>query len=350
MAMTTLLPSTMYVCSPDAGAGPMREVGLRLVVSDDWPPVPSRSSPHRILIAPVLERAEEVTLTRTGDSYRVTPADCPARINDLVAAVRAAGGSVLFIPEMALSRASYEALQAGLRDSHRAVSRDTGRLPELAYAIVGVCEPAGNGSRNFVAVLASDGTVLAEQDKISRWDLTPDEQLWLGLGREGDALPDRLREGIEPADEIRLVELPGLGRLSVLICADMDVREPGDFLYLNGGIDWVYAPIMDRSRAPRRDGSEEFWIVRRSLRAAQATRGNVVVANSMPLTDLCNATNAARSMPFPPEAECHVALLLDGRPEQVAAASGTAALGDSTVLIQVDWFDGWSDFLTAPGR
>lgn len=219
-----------------------------------------------------------------------------------------------------------------------------GALPPLAYAIVGVMSHEGVTPRNFVAVLAGDGRVLAEQDKISRWDLTPDEQRWLGLGKDGDTLPDWLEESIAPSEGVAVLDLPGFGRLMVLICADMSIEEPGDFLYVNGGVNWVYAPIMDRTWRPRRDGSKENWIVARSLRAARASRGNVVVTNSMPLTTVCNETNAVRGIAYPASAVCHVALMLDGRDDNPASAIKDVDLLKTDVVVCEDWYDGWEGF------
>ncbi|PNQ76364.1 hypothetical protein BA950_07760 [Erythrobacter sp. SAORIC-644] len=45
----------------------------------------------------------------------------------------------------------------------------------------------------------------------------------------------------------------------VLICADMNIGEPGDFLYVSGGVDWVYASIMDGSWRLERNGAGEGW-------------------------------------------------------------------------------------------
>lgn len=343
LQFTSMLPTKIRASAPDGGRGPDRDIAVeRQGVAADVP-VPNRDAPHRILVAPVLEAKDEVTLSSDGTRYRVVSHDCEKRVEAIVEAAYARQGSILFIPEMALSDVSYRALRLVLNARHRTASAG-GTLPPLAYAIVGVMSHEGVNSRNFVAVLAGDGRVLAEQEKISRWDLTPDEQRWLGLGKDGERLPDSLEESITPAERVTLLDLPGFGRLMVLICADMSIHEPGDFLYVNGGVNWVYAPIMDRTWRPRRDGREENWIVARSLRAARASRGNVVVTNSMPLTNVCNETNAARGIDYPSSPVCHVALMLDGRDENPASAFKDVDLRKRDVVVCEDWYNGWETF------
>lgn len=343
LQFTSMVPADLPASSPDGGAGPDRRIRLRQIGVDPSVPVPDREEAHRILVAPMLHGADEVELTRAEKLYHVAPSDQVERVRAVVDAVYSHRGSVLFTPEMAMSDVTYAAMREVLRERHREACAD-GALPVLAYAIVGVMSTAGPHPRNFVAILSASGDVLAEQDKISRWDLTPGEQLWLGLGSDGDPLPDRLEESIVPAEEVRVIDLPGLGRLLVLICADMNIDEPGDFLFVNGGVNWVYAPIMDRTWLPVRTGPETSWILKRALRAAGASKGNVVVTNSMPLTTICNVTNAARGDRWPAATTCHVALMLDGRTDNPHGAIRDVALGAETVIVKEDWYDGWEAF------
>ncbi len=343
LQFTSMLPTKITASAPDGGRGPDRDIAVERQGVDATVPVPGRDAPHRILVAPVLEAKDEVTFISDGTQYCVVPNDIEDRAAAIVETAYAQKGSILFMPEMALSDATYRAIKSALRAKHSTASKG-GVLPPLAYVIVGVKSHEGLNPRNFVAILAGDGRVLAEQDKISRWDLKPDEQCWIGLGKDGDILPDSLEESITPAERVTLLDLPGFGRLLVLICADMSIQEPGDFLYVNGGVNWLYAPIMDRTWRPMRDGRKENWIVARALRAARATRGNVVVTNSMPLTTVCNETNAARNIPYPASPVCHVALMLDGRDENPASAFKGVDLRRTDVVVREDWYDGWEPF------
>lgn len=345
LLLTSVLPSRIEASAPDDGHGPPREVELQYVNGPIGLSIQNRTQPHRILVAPVLEAEAEVTITVSSGKYFVRPSDLPDRIKDLVDAAFDAEGSILFMPEMALSKASFECLCFALAKKHGERSRIDSKVPHLAYAIVGVIEESAGLSRNFVAVLSGSGEILAQQDKLSRWDLDPEAQRWLGLGHENEDLADKVEEGIVPAPSVNLVELPGLGRLMVLICADMNIGEPGDFLYVNGGVDWVYAPIMDRTWRLQRNGKQEGWIVERSLRAATATRGNVVVTNSIPLTAICNRTNKERGKPFAPATSCQIALLIDGRDDSLSNAPLEIPLGETQVIAAEDWFNGWEPFV-----
>lgn len=345
LPLTSVLPRRIEASAPDDGRGPPREVELQYVTSPTGLSIQNRTQSHRILVAPVLEAEGEVAIELSSGKYFVRPLDLPDKIDALVDAAFNAEGSVLFMPEMALSKVSFDRLCSALAKEHGEWSRVNGRVPHLAYAIVGVIEDDADSSRNYVAVLSGSGDILARQDKMSRWDLNPEAQRWLGLGHDDDDLADVIEEAIVPAPSVNLIELPGLGRLMVLICADMNIGEPGDFLYVNGGVDWVYAPIMDRTWRLQRDGTQEGWIVERSLRAAKATKGNVVVTNSIPLTAICNRTNKARGKPFAPSDSCQIALLIDGRDDSLSNARLEIPLGENQVIAAKDWFDGWEPFV-----
>lgn len=347
LPLTSLLPRQIQASAPNDGRGPPRKVELQYLVSPIGLSIQNRTKPHRILVAPVLEAEAEVAIKVASGKYFVRPSDLPDKIDQLVEAAFDAEGSVLFMPEMALSKVSFERLRTALAKKHGERSRINGRVPDLAYAIVGVIEDDAGSSRNYVAVLSGSGEILARQDKLSRWDLEPEAQRWLGLGYDDEDLADVVEEGIVPAPYVNLVELPGLGRLMVMICADMNIGEPGDFLYVNGGVDWVYAPIMDRTWRLERNGAREGWIVERSLRAARATKGNVVVTNSLPLTAICNRTNQIRDRPFAAEASCQIGLLIDGRNNSLMSARMEAPLGKTQVIAAEDWFDGWEPFLVS---
>ena len=349
---TVLLPNRIEA-SLDGDAGPKRDVAvsyLRLAEADI---APRRNGPHRVVVAPLLERDEDVSMQTTpAGEYLVTPVDLVARVRSIVAAAYRQEASIVVMPEMVLSPATFAALRTELAARHAAYAEENDALPPLAYLLVGTCEPKEGGSArsNFVAVIAADGQVLARQDKVSRWNMCEDEQRQYALAPGGASAPAVLNEAIDPAAEIVVMDLPGLGRLVVLICADMDISEPGNWLYANTGLEWIYAPIMDRTRAPHRvRGDVGPWIVRRAHRAACAARARVIVANSMALTPKVNATNAARGLSglYPAAGECHIALLLDGTSEDVTCDEVVVGLDASDVAEMRAWGDDWNAFLKA---
>ncbi|NJR80612.1 nitrilase-related carbon-nitrogen hydrolase [Sphingomonas corticis] len=303
-------------------------------------------------MAPMLEREEDVAVRRRQDgaAYLVTPSELVGRARAVVSRAYEEEASLILMPEMVLTPRALAAFRQELLDRHSEHSERTNRLPPLSYALVGVVEEVEDGAarRNYVVVLDGTGEVLASQDKLSRWNLRPDEQQQYELAPVDAAVPDLLLEPISPAEEVVVVDLPGLGRLVVLICADMDVSEPGDWLYANAGLEWVYAPIMDRTRRPvRARGRVGPWIVRRAHRAACATRGRVIVTNSMALTPVVNRSNERRglSADYPPSVECDVGLLIDGRDQEVTCEPVVVALGTADVAEVRDWNVGWQTFL-----
>ena len=341
LSFTSVLPNIIEASSPDDGKGPPRSVDLEYIASFPAVAPPAPQARHKILVAPALHAEAEVAISVHQERYFVQPVDLCDRMDALAKEAFAAEGTVLFLPEMTLSSGSLTALQAALRKRHGEWSAQVGGQPRLIYAIVGVAEPHGDDTRNYVAVLTGTGELITEQDKLSRWDLDSEAQQWLGLGHVADVL----EEAIEPSASVKLLELPGLGRLLILICADMNIGEPGNFLYVNGAIDWVYAPIMDRTWRLKRDGKEEDWIVERARRAAIATKGNVVVSNSLPLTLICNRTNDEHGLSYPPATHCQVGLLLDGRDDRLMSKSLSSELASPAPIISGDWFDGWEEFI-----
>ena len=350
MLNTCLLPPMIRVSAANAGRGTPRHVPMRYHVPNISTLPPIGAQCHRIMITPLLENEAHIALSENAGRYRVNTVDRSQIVPTIVAKAYEEQGTVLFAPEMAFNGDAFESLRIELADAHAKFSSKFRRSPPLAYTIVGVLEAGQPDDENYVAVLGPTGALLAKQPKITRWDLGKDEQCMLGLGTDPNTRPDYLEEAIGPAGEVELIELPGLGRLLILICADMDVDEPGDFLYVNGGLDWVYAPIMDRSRTPRRDGGREDWIVDRAVRAATATKACVVVTNSIPLTAISNRTNAVRKLPFPSQSECHVALLIEGGEIGTPTKEEKVGLNANSVLVVSDWMDGWTPFMRGQNK
>jgi predicted amidohydrolase len=300
------------------------------------------------MIAPILERKDEVVVTRCrdGTAYLVQPADLSARVDRIVDAALGSGATILVMPEMVLSKDALATLRTAIRLRVADYAEANRSLPPLRWTFAGVVEPQGDGVRNYVVVLDAEGEPVAEQDKFSRWNLTEDEQRQYALVPDGETPPAMLYEAIEPASHACILELPGLGRVVVLICADMDVPQPGDWLFANSGLDWTYAPIMDRTRVPnRRRGSVGPWIVKRAHRAACMSQARVIVTNSMALTFMVNETNSARRLTYPEATECHVALLLDGAEEDVVHHSVIVPMAAQDVAEARTWGDGWVAFL-----
>jgi predicted amidohydrolase len=356
MEWTAYLPAAVKASHQDAGVGPDRSIALRYQrTTVDLDASAPRTGPLHIMIAPVLEREAEVNLT--GDTacctYGVRPMDFSSRLDDIVQAALDQKIDAIFMPEMSLSRASVAYLATALNEHRRAWIRVNRRLPNLSWVIAGVMDDQLGDGANYVVVLGPDGSEVVRQEKISRWNMEPDQQQQFDLAVPGVSVPPRMDEPIRGAPEVTVVDLPGLGRMTILICADMDVAMPGNWMFANASLDVIYAPIMDKT-TPLRHAEpldRQPWIVRRSFRAAAIARAKVVMTNSMPLTAIVNRTNAVRGLPFPPFTSCLVALLVDGTAEEVPYRELSVDLAAGSPVTQtVEWNNGWGPFdLPAPG-
>lgn len=354
MQWTAYLPAAVKASHQDAGDGADRSIELRYVrLPVDYDASAPRTGPLRIMVAPVLEREAEVTLTGddTDCTYGVRPIDLSSRLDAIVRSALDQDADVLFMPEMSLSRASADHLAAALHAGRREWIRANGRMPHLSWVMAGVMDDGLGDGANHVVVLRPDGGEVARQEKISRWNMDPELQAQFDLTAAGRQPPPRMDEPIRGAPEVIVIDLPGLGRTTILICADMDVALPGNWMFANAGIDFIYAPIMDKTTPLQhaRPLDDQPWIVRRSFRAAAVARAKVVMTNSMPLTGIVNRTNAARGSAWPPFGSCLVALLVDGTADRIPYREVSADLGATSPITGLEtWNDGWSDFDLPP--
>lgn len=351
---TAYLPPFILASNQDGGVGPTREVALsyrRVAVAEDR--APPRTGALKVMIAPVLEQESEVTLRpiSTPCTYEVRPDDMCARVDALVERALEGDVDLLLMPEMSLSGITLEHLAKRLSERRLDVTALGGRPPRLAWIMVGVLDERLKQGANFVAILAGDGREVARQEKISRWNMDREQQAQFDLLIQGELAPERREEPIRGAPDVVVADIPGLGRVTVLICADMDIELPGNWMFANANLDWLYAPIMDKTTPLRRDrpiGSQS-WIVGRAFRAAAAARAKVAMTNSMPLTEMVNRTNADRGNSWPPFETCTIALLVDGAAGDVSYAAVEVPLSStSPVAVSLDWLDGWSSYDLPP--
>lgn len=349
MESTAFLPLVVTASHQDAGGGADRPVALRYHRVTAQQDMSSPGAALNVMLAPVLEVDADVVVAgdASGRCYDVRPVNVCARIDEIVRAAFDGNVDVLFMPEMSLSPASADGLVRSLRRHRKASIARTLAMPRLCWVIAGVMDERLLDGANHVVVLDADGEEVARQEKISRWNMDPDQQAQFDLVRAGAAAVTRMDEPIRGAPEVVVVDLPGLGRMTTLICADMDIALPGNWMFANAGLDLVYAPIMDKT-TPVRAGSAldvQPWIVRRSFRAAAAARARVVMTNSMPLTEVVNRTNASRGVPRPPFTDCLVGLLVDGTEVDMPYLEVSVPLQEaSPVMRTVVWNDRWKAY------
>jgi predicted amidohydrolase len=354
-----LLHSTAYLPASTAAGDPddpkqasSRVVELRYVAASTRSGDPRGDVGDRPLVsvAPVLQQEADAKVERriAPDRYGVRITYDPARLDDILGRAVADGAHLLFMPEMAVDADRRADLASAIRRTASAHRRATGSLPQLRFVVAGVSHSSGGTGNNSIVVMDLEGRSILEQDKLCRWNLKWYHQLNYAVGPacvRGD--PD-LKEDIPGGRLVWIADLAHLGRFLTLICADMDYDKPGDWLVRNVAVDWLHAPIMDKSIAWHRNagGGIEPWIVERANRAADNGVPKVVVTNSILLTLSINDYNA-RHGPHPVYTDCTIAFMLDSTGtskafRQIDVPVPTPA--PPPIVRTVRWLDGFTPF------
>lgn len=355
LEFTSYFPAQMVARETETSA--VRSVGLRYRsgVSLANGIMPPTGPGVAVAIAPLVEAAAdiELELVRRPGAYAVRPASNRARLADVVGRAVEAEIDLLFIPELALGEDDIVYLGDCMLDAKRAFYRSRSRDARLRYVFAGVAgEPVSSGerARNFVVALNGEGERIYSQSKLFRWDMTPDQCARFGLVNSVCAT-DNLIEDIDEGEEIIVQDLPDIGRLFVMICADAAASAPGDWLLQAGRLDWVYMPIMDQSTCwtftSHRGGP---WIAQRALRAALGGTARIVVANSVSLTHHSNERsrlNGGRLF-----SAGGIGLLLDPALPEPLCEHVVTQLDASDVLEVREWAAGWkpASALFGPSR
>ena len=250
-------------------------------------------------VAPLLVDKGSATLVPcshgTNRCYAVQHHYPPETVNDILRQASEQQVDMLLFPEMALNETSLKCVRAWLR-------RNPGHGMKLVSA--GVLRPSDipgekGVDRNEVVHLDTGGEEILVQHKLSPWDINREQAMKLGVAEElGIGEKDLALENIRFGGEIHLVDVPALGRLMALICADIDDDEPMDRLIGAARVDWLHAPIMDHStcwqieeKTPGADLARR-WSIHRARRAASAGC-RFIVTNSAVLTSMANVINRA---------------------------------------------------------
>jgi hypothetical protein len=265
-----------------------------------------------VAIAPVLQQIDDADLELRSDPdrYGVLILYDPARLYDIVAAAMAAGAHLLFLPEMSVDADQVSALASAIRRAAHAHRTTVGDNPDLRFVMAGVTHKAGG---NSIVVLNVEGARILEQDKLCRWNLSANYQYAYGVRPTCHPGLADLKEDIPGGKTVYITDLEHFGRFLTMICADMDHDKPGDWLIRNVAVEWLHAPIMDRSIAWSidKDGNFRPWIVARAHRATTVGVPKVIVTNSMLLTLRSNLTYSAPGSRYIPVTKCAVSFMLD---------------------------------------
>ncbi|WP_426290451.1 hypothetical protein [Sphingomonas sp. TWP1-3-1] len=359
-APNAVLQSTTYVppflAAGDPDGEDLASLGRTVAVRYRPPsllridPRPAPGSNPVVAVAPVhQDPADAAVISFTDpDRYGLAVMAGVDRLPAIIGRAVDEGAHMVFLPEMAVEESQLGALADLIQSLSTRHFRTYARLPALRYVVAGCVSRAdpGDFGRNFVVVLDHEGVEVARQHKLSRWNLKAHHQFSYGLTPVADPDAGELFENIAAGEEVWIVDLPGIGRMSTLICADMSHNDPGDFLINNVGLDWLHAPIMDRTNVVIRASlSGQPWMIDRALRAAQAGVRRVVVTNSVLFTALINETNSRPGSSFAPYARCSIAFMLETDTAGLKYRDVAVDMPPAGTIVDIArWSDGFKPF------
>lgn len=322
------VPKDLSCDDPDALCQPGSKIASNYVV---WNSTFLRASPLPdkpvIGVAPLAKRGSDVAFKPSADrdKYELTLSYDTARFEAAVRRTLDLGVHILLIPEMALPEGDIESFDDRIGDiiaqARTEHFRRTGNRSELRLIVAGVLGSKRDDGfhRNYAVAFDADGQRSNYQQlKLSHWNITATEQEIFGI-RDHHApqgpLANPIIENSLPASQFTIIDIRGVGRSATLICADMSQNNPGDWLGMNAMLDFLYAPIMDKSicwETSERLGANRPWIVRRSHRAALMTQALVIATNSMSLSRWVNQANNRNATGYPAYDRVGIGLAIDG--------------------------------------
>jgi hypothetical protein len=306
----------------------------------------------RMGIAPMAEAGSDVSFVPSacGNFYGLRLHYPVGRIRSVIEKAMLEDVHILLMPEMTLREEDISFTANAIVDARAAfATAHNGRLPVFRYLLAGILSTPmapDDEHQNYVMLFDSDGIAWNDvrQTKMSHWNLNQADLGMFGIPHfhPGAAFADPVIEHSAPADTVVIMELPDFGRILTFICADSNHDHPGDWLMRNAQLDWVHAPIMDKSicwQNSRSVGHNPPWIVRRAHRSAQISRTLVTATNSGALTHWVNgAIERLHSLPTPPAfifprfAECGIGLAIDGSKRQLPTQHLTAKWPDQDIV------------------
>ncbi len=324
------MPSRLNCDDPDALTCPGKPISAEYQLwTDSYLQAHPMPAEPVIAVAPLAECGEDVDFVpgacRRKYALRLTYDE--TRFAETLTRALEKDVHILLTPEMALPEGDPENFDARMRElildvrtKHYERSKQVGKLRLVVVGVLGGMRADGY-HRNYAAVFDANGDQPQgfRQLKLSHWNLTRAEQDRFGITHHQAScgmLSDPITENSLPASCLSVLEIPGVGRMATLICADMSQNNPGDWLSLNAVLDWLYAPIMDKSTCWHTSDQMKAsrpWIVRRSYRSARLTRTLVITTNSMTLSHWVNDENQRTESTWPQYTEVGVGLAIDGR-------------------------------------
>lgn len=226
----------------------------------------------RIGVAPIAEDRDDLAFAaydRGGVYYLdAAPSDDAAtgrRAARIVLELLDAGVDLIALPELVMSPPAVEEVGKALRA--RGGAGDA--LVVLGSGLSIERAPGGVLSYNEAVVLDGCGREIFRQRKMHHYNMAADRLKACDLPMKGNG-PHL--ENVAAGRRLEVRDVPGVGRLLVLICEDLAQTEPGHQAASALRPDWVVTPVLD---LPQREGR---WTQAESLSLKSGSR--VVVSGS----------------------------------------------------------------------
>ena len=272
-------------------------VNLRAVAPSRFALRPPAAAPPSVGTAAIARGADDLAFTsaaRDGQCFLdVRPSDPGAlavRTADACLRLLDDGAELVALPELCVPHAAVEETRRRLQT---APTRDASVVLVMGSGLSDATCPATGKRYNESVILAADGQVLWRQRKCNHFNMSERVMDDCRVPRAGGR-PHA--EDVASGATLEVRDLPGIGRLAVLICEDLEQDWPGDGAARGLRFDWIVAPVLDTPLGVHR------WTHTRASELSRRHGSRVVVS--------CSSTlDARRTAPLGDDGAC--ALLLD---------------------------------------
>ncbi len=293
------------------------------------------TAPSRVGLAPIAQDEHDLIFTtavREPHCYidaRPHNSEATAiRTAEVVCTMLADGARLVALPELVLDKEAIGAVRSNLRIG----AHDGGRIVVLG---TGLSEMTAGGASslhyNEAVVVDGRGRILFRQRKLNHYSMTAQRMRDCKISPERDVAHI---ENCATGSDLVICDLPGVGRLMVLICEDFAQARPGRHAAQLLSPDWIITPILDIEISTGR------WTQQKSF--SLGTVAKIVVSGSTTLS--VRKADLERFDQL--ETDAGVAMLFEFSSNRAASRIVTAGamLGHSHAKAIVDWHpDTWPE-------
>lgn len=260
-------------------------------------------------LAPIAENPDDLRFrssARGGRPYldtEVANFGLGPRMAEAVTHLLDGGAGLIVLPELVATPHGVDQLQTALK-ARLEVSQG---LETPAFIVAGsgptaeICPDSGRPF-NEATLMSASGRILARQRKLHLFNMGAGRMMDCAIAFAPGFESVNHMEDAAPGQDLVVCDLPGLGRVMVLICEDLEQPEPsGAAIALRP--DWIITPVLDIAQAVGR------WTHTRAIELARRTQSRVVVSCS---ASLSARVAGAADLAGVPADKARTGLCLDG--------------------------------------